>query len=74
MTEEEQEVQIKEEDEDVKEMAKELGLEIEAPSDAVFEDDIEDIDNGENMFNEEDEELFEEATEEVFEEDLIGEV
>jgi DNA-directed RNA polymerase subunit beta len=70
LTEEAQEVQIKEEDEDVKEMAKELGLELEAPADAVFDEDIEDVENGENSFNEEDEELFEES----YEEDLIGEV
>lgn len=71
LTEEAHEVQIKEEDEDVKEMAKELGLEIEAPTEVVFEEEeIDDVENGENSFDEEDEELFEET----FEEDLIGEV
>ncbi len=70
LTEEAQEVQIKDEDEDVKEMAKELGLEIEAPAEAVFDEEVEDVENGENAFDEEDEELFEET----FEEDLIGEV
>jgi len=70
LTEEAQEVQIKEEDEDVKEMAKELGLELEAPTDTVFDEEIDDVENGENSFNEEDEELFEDN----LEEDLIGEV
>lgn len=70
LSDEAQEIQIKEEDEDVKEMAKELGLEIEAPAEAVFDDEIDEIENDENSFNEEDEELFEET----FEEDLIGEV
>ena len=70
LTDEAQEVQIKEEDEDVKEMAKELGLEIEAPADVVYDEETEEVDTGENTFNEEDEELIEEA----FEEDLIGEV
>lgn len=70
LSDEAQEIQIKEEDEDVKEMAKELGLEIEAPAEAVFDDEIDEVENDENSFNEEDEELFEEA----FEEDLIGEV
>lgn len=70
LTDEAQEVQIKEEDEDVKEMAKELGLEIEAPADVVYDEEAEEVDTGENSFNEEDEELIEET----FEEDLIGEV
>jgi DNA-directed RNA polymerase subunit beta len=70
LTEEAQEIQIKEEDEDVKEMAKELGLEIEAPAEAVYDEETDDIESGENSFDEEDEELFEET----FEEDLIGEV
>ncbi len=69
LTEEAQEIQIKEEDEDVKEMAKELGLEIEAPAEAVLEEELDDVENGDNAFDEEDEELFEET----FEEDLIGE-
>lgn len=70
LTDDAQEVQIKEEDEDVKEMAKELGLEIEAPNDVVYDEETEEVDTGENTFNEEDEELIEET----FEEDLIGEV
>lgn len=69
LTDEAQEIQIKEEDEDVKEMAKELGLEIEAPAEAVYEE-VDEIENDENSFDEEDEELFEET----FDEDLIGEV
>ena len=70
LTDDAQEVQIKEEDEDVKEMAKELGLEIEAPNDVVYDEETEEVDTGENTFNEEDEELIEET----FEGDLIGEV
>lgn len=70
LSDEAQEIQIKEEDEDVKEMAKELGLEIEAPTETVFEEENEDVENGENAFDEEDEEIFEET----FEEDLTGEV
>ncbi|MGE5604399.1 MAG: DNA-directed RNA polymerase subunit beta, partial [Bacteroidota bacterium] len=70
LSDEAQEIQIKEEDEDVKEMAKELGLEIEAPAEVVYDEEVDEIENGENSFDEEDEELFEET----FEEDLIGEV
>ena len=55
LTDEAQEIQIKEEDEDVKEMAKELGLEIEAPTEAIY-DEVDEIENDENSFNEEDEE------------------
>jgi DNA-directed RNA polymerase subunit beta len=68
LTEEAEEIQIKEEDEDVKEVAKELGLEIETPRDAIFEEDTEEID-GEEGFDEEDDELFEDS----FEEDLSEE-
>jgi DNA-directed RNA polymerase subunit beta len=70
LTEEDQEIQIKEEDEDVKEMAKELGLEIEAPTEVVYDEEADDVESGENTFDEEDEEFFEDS----FEEDLTGEV
>jgi DNA-directed RNA polymerase subunit beta len=67
LTEEAEEIQIKEEDDDVKEMAKELGLEIEAPHEVIYEEETEEIDGGEN-FDEEDE-----LIEETFEEDLSEE-
>jgi DNA-directed RNA polymerase subunit beta len=54
LTEEAEEIQIKEEDDDVKEMAKELGLEIEAPHEVIYEEETEENDTGET-FDEEDE-------------------
>ena len=64
LSEESEEIQIKEEDEDVKEMAKELGLEFDTPHEAVFEEETETEDAGEaDSFDddEEEEELFEES-------------
>jgi DNA-directed RNA polymerase subunit beta len=68
LTEEAEEVQIKEEEDDVKEMAKELGLEFDTPHDIAFEEEAEEGEAGET-FDEEDDELFEVA----FEEDLTEE-
>ncbi|MCL6589687.1 MAG: DNA-directed RNA polymerase subunit beta [Firmicutes bacterium] len=68
LTEEAQEIQIKEEDEDVREMAKELGLEIDAVRDQIYDDDLEESDNS-GGFDEEDEELLEDS----FDEDLTEE-
>jgi DNA-directed RNA polymerase subunit beta len=68
LTEEAQEIQIKEDDEDVKEMAKELGLEIETARDSIYDEEIDDGDSSDG-FDEEDSELLEEA----FEEDLTEE-
>ncbi len=68
LTEEAQEIQIKEDDEDVKEMAKELGLEIESPREAIYDEEVDDGDTSDG-FDEEDSELLEEA----FEEDLTEE-
>jgi DNA-directed RNA polymerase subunit beta len=70
LTEESEEIQIKEDDDDVKEMAKELGLEFEAPRDTVFEEEIEDAGDGESFEEEEEEELFEES----FDEEITEEV
>lgn len=67
LTEEAEEIQIKEEDDDVKEMAKELGLEIETAPETVYEEETEDLET--ESFDEEDEELFEES----FEEDITEE-
>jgi DNA-directed RNA polymerase subunit beta len=67
LTEEAEEIQIKEEEEDVKEMAKELGLEIEAPHEVIYEEETEETDTGES-FDEEDE-----IIEGTFEEDLSEE-
>ncbi|MGE5583804.1 MAG: DNA-directed RNA polymerase subunit beta [Bacillota bacterium] len=68
LTEEAEEIQIKEEDDDVKEVAKELGLDIDTSHEAVYEEETEDVDSGEN-FDEEDELL-----EDSFEEDITEEV
>ena len=68
LTEEAQEIQIKEDEEDVKEMAKELGLEIETARDTVYDEEIDDGDTSDG-FDEEDSELLEET----FEEDLTEE-
>ncbi len=67
LTEEAEEIQIKEEEEDVKEMAKELGLEIETAHDTIYEEETEDIDTGES-FDEEDDMLAD-----TFEEDISEE-
>ena len=67
LSEEAEEIQIKEEDDDVKEMAKELGLEIEAPRETIYEEESEESDGGES-FDEEDE-----LVEETFEEDITEE-
>ena len=67
LSEEAEEIQIKEEDDDVKEMAKELGLEIEAPRETIYEEETEESDGGES-FDEEDE-----LVEETFEEDITEE-
>ena len=68
LTEEAQEIQIKEEEEDVKEMAKELGLEIETARDTLYDEEIDEGDTSDG-FDEEDSELLEET----FEEDLTEE-
>ena len=68
LTEEAEEVQIKEEEEDVKEVAKELGLDIETVPETFVKDDGEEGDGG-DTFDEEDSELFAES----FEEDLTEE-
>ena len=68
LTEEAQEIQIKEDDEDVKEMAKELGLEIETARDAIYDEEVDEGDTGES-FDEEDSEILEDS----FEEDLTEE-
>jgi DNA-directed RNA polymerase subunit beta len=67
LTEEAEEIQIKEEDDDVKEMAKELGLEIEAPREAIYEEETEETDSGEDFGDEE------ELIEGNFEEDVTEE-
>ncbi len=67
LSEEAEEIQIKEEDDDVKEMAKELGLEIEAPHEAIYEEEPEENDSGDS-FDEEDE-----LIEGTFEEDITEE-
>ena len=67
LSEEAEEIQIKEEDDDVKEMAKELGLEIEAPRETIYEEESEESDGGES-FDEEDE-----LVEGSFEEDITEE-
>ncbi len=67
LSEEAEEIQIKEEDDDVKEMAKELGLEIEAPRETIYEEESEESDGGES-FDEEDE-----LIEGSFEEDITEE-
>ena len=72
LTEEAKEVKIKEEDEDVKEMAKELGLDIESSRDTIYEEDAEEIGRDgfdENVDSEDEEELFEESFEEDLNED-----
>jgi DNA-directed RNA polymerase subunit beta len=63
LTEEAQEIQIKEDDEDVKEMAKELGLEIETARDTIYDEEIDEADTSDG-FDEEDNELLEESLEE----------
>lgn len=68
LTEEAEEIQIKDEDEDVKEMAKELGLEIETSHDVGFDEEADEGD-GEAPFDEEDDDMFEVE----FEEDLSEE-
>jgi len=68
LTEEAQEIQIKEDDEDVKEMAKELGLEIESSRDALYDEEADDVDTTDG-FDEEDGELLDET----YEEDLSEE-
>lgn len=68
LTDEAQEIQIKEDDEDVKEMAKELGLEIETARDSIYDEELDDGDSSDG-FDEEDNELLEEA----YEEDLTEE-
>ncbi len=67
LSEEAEEIQIKEEDDDVKEMAKELGLEIEAPRETIYEEEPEESDGGES-FDEDDE-----LVEGTFEEDITEE-
>jgi DNA-directed RNA polymerase subunit beta len=67
LTEEAEEIQIKEEDDDVKEMAKELGLEIEAPREVIYEEETEETDSGEDFGDEE------ELIEGNFEEDVTEE-
>jgi len=67
LTEEAEEVQIKDEDDDVKEMAKELGLEIEAPQDVVYEEAEET-----ESFESDDDELFEENFEDDFSEESLS--
>ncbi|WP_132018134.1 DNA-directed RNA polymerase subunit beta [Hydrogenispora ethanolica] len=59
LSEESEEIQIKEEDEDVKEMAKELGLEFDTPHEAVFEEETEDTGEADSFDEEED--LFEDS-------------
>ena len=66
LSEEAEEIQIKEDD-DVKEMAKELGLEIEAPRETIYEEEPEESDGGES-FDEDDE-----LVEGTFEEDITEE-
>ena len=66
LSEEAEEIQIQEDD-DVKEMAKELGLEIEAPRETIYEEEPEESDGGES-FDEDDE-----LVEGTFEEDITEE-
>jgi len=69
LTEEAEEVQIKEEDDDVKETAKELGLEIEPPRDVTYADEPNDPEETESYDTDEDE-MFEESFEDFSEESL----
>lgn len=71
LTEESEEVQIKDEEEDIKEMAKELGLEIEAPREIVYEEESEEGE-AENYETEEEDELFEESLDEDFSEESLS--
>jgi DNA-directed RNA polymerase subunit beta len=66
LTEEAEEIQIKEDEEDVKEVAKELGLDIEGtPSVAVLDEAAEEIGDGDgDAFDEEDDDRLEETLEE----------
>lgn len=74
LSEESEEIQIKEEDDDVKEMAKELGLEFETPREAVYEEveESEDADAGESDSFEEENDLFDDSdeSEDSFDEEL----
>ncbi|MGD9154476.1 MAG: DNA-directed RNA polymerase subunit beta, partial [Bacillota bacterium] len=71
LTEESEEVQIKEEDDDIKEMAKELGIEIDTTgSDGVVYDEEADIEDG---FEDEDEDEDDEDDDENEDEDEIEE-
>lgn len=77
LSEESEEIQIKEEDDDVKEMAKELGLEFETPREVVYEEveESEDADAGESDSFEEENDLFDDSddsdeTEDSFDEEL----
>lgn len=70
LSEEAKEIQIKEDDDDVKEMAKELGLEYDTPRDTGCNEEIEEGEHeeggneaGGESFDEEDDELFEESFE-----------
>jgi DNA-directed RNA polymerase subunit beta len=72
LTEESEEVQIKEEDDDIKEMAKELGIEIDTTgSDGVVYDEEADIEDGFEDEDEDDEDNDENEDEDEIEEDEI---
>lgn len=73
LTDDAEEVQIKDEDEDVKEMAKELGLDFEPPQENVYEQP-EEVDSGDGNYDEEDEddEVFEDSFEEDFSEESLS--
>jgi DNA-directed RNA polymerase subunit beta len=73
LSEESEEVQIKEDDDDIKETAKELGIEIEAASDgAIYEEETEETED--NFEVEVEEEEVEEEEEEFLEVDFDGDM
>ena len=68
LTEEAEEVQIKDEDDDVSERAKDLGFEIEAPQDVIYEE----AEESESFDESDNEELFEENFEDDFSEESLS--
>jgi DNA-directed RNA polymerase subunit beta len=72
LSEESEEVQIKEDDDDIKETAKELGIEIEAASDgAIYEEETEETEDNFEVEVEEEEVEEEEVEEEEVEEEFL---
>jgi DNA-directed RNA polymerase subunit beta len=75
LSEESEEVQIKEDDDDIKETAKELGIEIEAASDgAIYEEETEETEDNFEVEVEEEEVEEEEVEEEFLEVDFDGDM